>query len=98
MKKKVEYQKTIKKIVERIGNNPFYIRNYLLYLYQKNIIVRTEFNKFYILNFKEFNNSFLTLPKSILLLIEERESLFFNSLDNKQSKKYKNFFFFYFSI
>lgn len=92
--KKVEYQKTIKKIVERIGNNPFYIRNYLLYLYQKNIIVRTEFNKFYILNFKEFNNSFLTLPKSILLLIEERESLFFNSLDNKQSKKYKNFFYF----
>ena len=92
--KEYEYKKTVKKIVERIGNNPFYIRNYLLYLYQKNIIVRTEYNKFYILNFKEFNKSFLTLPKNILLLIEERESLFFEGLENKQSEKYENFFYF----
>ena len=92
---RLQYEHTIDQIVTRIGCNPFFLRNYLIYLYQNQIIERSEYGCFYILDFKQFQNSFIKLPTEILILIEERENLFYKNLSfsNKDLEIYHHFFY-----
>lgn len=92
---KLQYERTIEKIINRIGLNPFFIRNYLIYLYQNQIIERSEYNNFYILDFDKFKKSFEELPTEILILIDKRENLFYKKLNiiGQDVKKYHNFFY-----
>ena len=77
--KKFIHKRVANTIINRIGTNPFYIRNYLIYLYQSSIIHRSELNCFYILDFEAFNKALTNLPSSISALIERREKLFLDS-------------------
>lgn len=92
---KMQYEHTIEHIVTRIGCNPFFLRNYLIYLYQNQIIERSKYGYFYILDFKRFQHSFIKLPTDILILIEDREDLFYKNLTvfNKDLNAYHNFFY-----
>ena len=85
------HKNTAKTIVDRIGTNPFYIRNYLIYLYQSSIIQRSDLNFFYVLDFEAFNSALKNLPSNISTLIEKRERLFLENVED--SNKYINFFY-----
>ena len=74
----INYKKAIKKIANHCGNNPFYIQQFLLYLYQKGIIARSKNTLFYFCDVDTFNKSFYKLPQSINELIKEREMLLLN--------------------
>lgn len=89
--KKFIHKRVANTIVNRIGTNPFYIRNYLIYLYQSSIIHRSELNCFFILDFEAFNKALTNLPSSISALIERREKLFLENVED--TDKYIYFFY-----
>lgn len=84
----IEYEKTIKKIADYCGYNPFYIQQYLLYLHQKNILRRSENTLFYFYDLKGFIESFCQIPKSIRLLIEQRELAYLSEKQDNEIKEY----------
>lgn len=84
----IEYEKTIKKMAKHCGCNPFYIQQYLLFLYQKNILRRSENTLFYFYDLKGFTTSFRQIPKSIQSLIEQRELAYLSEKQEAEIREY----------
>lgn len=75
----IDYEKAIAKMAEHCGNNPFYIQQYLLYLYQNGILTRSRNTLYYFCDVQRFLKSFFEIPKTIESLIREREYLLLNN-------------------
>ncbi len=85
----IDYERAIEKIAGYCGGNPFYIQQYLLFLYQKNIITRSQNTLYYFRDVKKFFKSFYELPQSIESLISERERLFLANRTEDITRQYQ---------
>lgn len=84
----IDYEKAIKKIAGYCGDNPFYIQQYLLYLYQNEIISRSRNTLYYFRDVQKFLKSFNEIPQSIESLISERERLLLTKLTEDTANQY----------
>lgn len=74
----IDYSQTIDGIISNFGNNPFYLKNVLLYLEQKNILCRSDTTNYYIADIEHFKKAMEILPPTIESLIAMREDMFLN--------------------
>ena len=86
----IDYECAIQKIAEHCGNNPFYIQQYLLYLYQKGILRRSRNTLYYFHDLNGLQNSFHEVPKNVDSLIREREQLFLSHITSELTEKYQS--------
>ena len=87
----IKYDKAIRRIVDFCGNSPFFIQQYLLYLYQKEIIDRGIYTLYYFKNIELFLESFNSIPNSIHSLISLREEIMIKKMDSNTYSNYKKF-------
>ena len=85
----INYDRAVKRIANHCGSNPFYIQQYLLYLYQKDIIRRGKRTLYYFYDVEGFWKSFRSIPKDIMLLIKERETFLISHLTLNSVNKYR---------
>lgn len=74
----IQYKHSIESIINHFGNNPFFLKNILLYLEQEKILLRSKTTNYYIADATGFTQCMEILPPTIDKLIEMREELFLN--------------------
>lgn len=75
-----KYEKTLKKIIDIYGTNPFFLQNYMMYLNQEGIIKRTDYSAYYIENINKLQESFSRIPHKIHNLLAMREERFISDV------------------
>lgn len=68
----LNYDRTLKKVIEHCGTQPFYLQNMLIYLNQCHVLERTETTSFLIVSIPEFWKRVQEIPNSVLALLERR--------------------------
>lgn len=68
----LDYDLTLKKVVDHCGTQPFYLQNMLLYLNQQQVLQRTEETSFFITSISEFWEHIREIPKTVAALLERR--------------------------
>lgn len=68
----LNYEGTLKKVIEHCGTQPFYLQNMLIYLNQCHVLKRTDTTSFLIVSIPEFWNRVQEIPKSVFALLERR--------------------------
>ncbi len=89
----INYQLCIDKIVEIHGHNPFFLKNYILYLYQSNILKKTTSTGFYIHDIASFQKNIKSIPDAVLSLIEDRESIMYSNFFDSDEYREKYIYF-----
>ena len=69
---RVDFEHTLRKIVNHCGTQPFYLQNMLLYLLQCHVLERTDLTRFYITDISAFWERVQELPKTVEALLERR--------------------------
>lgn len=88
----ITYQRSIEKIVDTCGTNPFFLHEFILYLLQQGVIRHTDTTSYYIHDIDGFQICLNTTPTSINDLIAKREHLFLESIKDfpALTKSYEN--------
>ena len=68
----LDYDLTLKKVVDHCGTQPFYLQNMLLYLNQQQVLLRTEKTCFFIASISDFWKHVREIPKTVTALLERR--------------------------
>lgn len=68
----LNYESTLKKVIEHCGTQPFYLQNMLIYLNQCHVLERTDTTSFLIVSIPEFWKRVQELPNTVLALLERR--------------------------
>lgn len=84
-KDNIEYTQTIDNIIKNFGNNPFFLKNILLYLEQEKILCRSKTTNYYIADVSRFIQCMKILPSNIETLIGMREELFLNKFSQSDA-------------
>ena len=66
------YDKTLKKVIDHCGTQPFYLQNMLIYLNQCHVLERTDNTSFLVVSIPEFWKRVQEIPQSIIALLERR--------------------------
>ena len=68
----LDYSETLEKVIDYCGTQPFYLKNMLIYLYQKHVLERTDESSFYVASISDFWKYVQEVPKTVLALLEQR--------------------------